>query len=333
MNMKGFDEETLLIDKIVALLHKEDKFIITTHYNIDGDGLGSEIALYILLKKLGKKVEIVNQDKTPEIYKFLPYVKDIRDTPSEYLAEPNVSIVLDCGTLKRAGKISSIVKKTPIILNIDHHFSNIGFGTINFVGVGYSSTGEMVLKILERYGELSKKQAICLYTSIITDTGSFIYNIGKNTLMSVQKLIETGISPEEISRKIYMQKPLKSVKLLTLALETLDYNLKEKVCWMYVDKKMYEATKTRAENTEGFVEMLQSIKGFKVVFLLKEDKSIKISLRSKEGYDVERVARKFGGGGHKQAAGCELKNSSISESISKMFTEIKKYNERNNSSK
>jgi len=331
--MKEFDKETLLIDKIVALFNNEDNFIITSHYNIDGDGLGSEIAIYLLLKKLGKTVEIVNQDKAPEIYNFLPYINDIKNSPSKSLAEPNVSIVLDCGTLERAGEIASFVKKTSTIINIDHHFLNTCFGTINFVDAGYSSTGEMVLKVLERYDQLSKEQAICLYTSIITDTGSFIYNVGKNTLNAVQKLLDTGISPAEISGKIYMQKPLKYIELLTLSLQTLDYNLKEKIAWMYVDKKMYEATKTTAENTEGFVEMLLALKEFKTVFLLKEDKNIKVSLRSKDGYDVETVARKFGGGGHKQAAGCELENLSISESIKKIVAEIKKNNERNNSGK
>ena len=323
---KIYVNDSSVINRICNIITVNKSFLITTHYNIDGDGLGSEIAFYLLLKTLGKKVEMVNDDKVPCMYRFLPCIKEIKTVSDIHIRKPDVSIVLDCGVLERTGKVAVLVQKTPITINIDHHFSNTGFGTVNFISDSYSSTGEMVYSILKQRYKISKKQAICLYTAILTDTGKFTYNIKPYTMSIAQQLIEIGISPEKIAEKVYMEKPLKSLNLLALVLGTLKYEKDTGVCWMTVNKEMYATTGTKEQDTEGFIEILMNIKEAKAVFLLKEENdSIKASLRSKGRYDVEKIARKFGGGGHKQASGCRLKNVSLSIAAEKLLEEIRKH--------
>jgi phosphoesterase RecJ-like protein len=322
------------IEKIYGIMKDHERFIVTTHYNIDGDGLGSEIAVYLLLRRMGKKVEMVNQDKTPPLYRFLPCTRLIRNKPSESMEKPDVCIVVDCGNLERTGETAAFAKKSRVIVNIDHHFSNTGFGTVDFIGDRYSSTGEMVYFIAARHGRIQKKQAGALYASIITDTGKFVHSMGPCTLKVVQKLIEAGADTERIAGKIYMEKPLKSLRLLSLALSTLRCEKDIKVCWMTVDRRMYALTGTDSSDTEGFVEMINGLRESRAAFLIKDDGQIRVSLRSKGGYDVEKVARKFGGGGHKQASGCRFPGgSSLIEVAGKLLEEMRKQNGRDNNSK
>ncbi|HNS33214.1 MAG TPA: bifunctional oligoribonuclease/PAP phosphatase NrnA [bacterium] len=326
-------QDRAVIDKIWETISEKEKFLITSHYNIDGDGLGSEIALYILLKKSGKKVEIVNHDDVPAIYEFLPCAGEVKNISGMNIPHPDVSIVVDCGTIERTGSVETFARQAPVIVNIDHHFSNTRFGTVNFVGEDYSATGEMVYFLLEKQGMLSKDQADCLYTAILTDTGRFIYNMGCNTLAVARELIKAGALPENIARRVYMEKPLKSLRLLSLALRTLKYEKEIGVCWMKVDKKMYMDTGTTEEETEGFVEMLMSTRESKAAFLIKEGDGIKVSMRSKGLYDVEMISRKFGGGGHRMAAGCMFRDSSITLASKKIIEALKEQNGRNNNSK
>lgn len=333
MALKLEHKDIKAVNEIKKIIAEKNTFLITSHYNIDGDAIGSELALYIQLKKLGKNVQVANHDKTPEVYKFLPFASGIKNIPSRNFRKPEVCIIVDCGELERAGAVADIVKKSSLVINIDHHFSNKRFGSVNFTGHQYSATGEMVYLILEKFGKISKEQAACLYTAIMTDTGNFVYNFGAHTMSIARHLIEYGADPEKIAKKVYMEKPLKFLKLLAAALETFQYDRDAGVCWMSVDKEMYKATGANEEHTEGFVELLASIKEFKAAFLLKENKGVRASLRSKGGYDVEKIARKFGGGGHKQASGCKFDNDSIPDAAKKILAEIKKHHGRYNNCK
>ena len=150
----------------------------------------------------------------------------------------------------------------------------------------------------------------------------------------MQKLIEAGADTEKIAGKIYMEKPLKSLRLLSLALSNLRCEKDIKVCWMTVDRRMYALTGTDSSDTEGFVEMINGLRESRAAFLIKDDGQIRVSLRSKGGYDVEKVARKFGGGGHKQASGCRFPGgSSLIEVAGKLLEEMRKQNGRDNNSK
>jgi len=333
MEMQLKNHEVKTLGKIKKIILEKDNFLITSHYNLDGDAIGSELALYILLKKLGKRVEIVNHDNTPAIYEFLPCADKIKTMPGKSFLNPGASIVVDCPEIERAGKVSAFAAKAPVVINIDHHFSNKSFGSVNFTGALYSATGEMVYFLLSLFGGIMKNQAECLYAALITDTGKFIYNLGPYTMKIADNLVESGAEPEKIARKIYMEKPLKSLRLLALALKTLKYEEDTGVCWMIVGKSMYKAAGAGREDTEGFVELLISRKEARAAFLLKEEDGIRASLRSKGGYDVEKIARKFGGGGHKQASGCRFENIPATAAAEKILLEIRKHYGRDNHSK
>ncbi|MCM8818084.1 MAG: bifunctional oligoribonuclease/PAP phosphatase NrnA [Candidatus Omnitrophica bacterium] len=303
------------IEDIVEVLKNKKSFLITSHINIDGDGIGSEISLYIALKKIGKKVEIINQDRIPAIFKFLPFSEVIKTVSNEEEAKNfEVGIVIDCGNLDRAGKIKKIIKKLPFIINIDHHLTNSQFGNINWIDPSFSSTGEMIYFVCDKLGNIDKNQAVCLYTSIIYDTYCFTHHLSNYTLDVAKKLINLKINPEKIAQKIFCEKSIQSVILFKLALETLKFNKKKKVCSMKVTKEMFKRAKAKEEHTEGFVEFLISIKGVEVGVLFKEkDKGVKVSMRSKGNIDVESIAQRYNGGGHREAAGCFLENKGIEE--------------------
>jgi len=327
MEMQLYPDDREKVREILAVLERGQSFILTTHRNLDGDAIGSELALYDMLKGMGKEVVIVNQDKIPAIYRFLPYTRNIKvcDEIIESEIKPDVSIVIDCGSPERTGKVFSLIKKAEFIVNIDHHLSNSKFANINWINRKFSATGEMIYFVLSSDGRvLTKEEANCLYTAVLTDTGSFVHNISPYTMNVAHNLVAAGAEPENIAKKVYFERPLKSVKLLSLSLNSLQFDRQKKVCWMRVDKEMYRRTGTKEEDTEGFIDILIKIKETGIVFLLKEGKDkIKVSLRSKWNFDVERIAAEFGGGGHKKAAGCFFENISIEQAEKKILSAIR----------
>ncbi|MCM8761954.1 MAG: DHH family phosphoesterase [Candidatus Omnitrophica bacterium] len=315
------------VSEICEILEKERYFLLTTHRNIDGDAIGSEIALYSALKRAGKEAIIVNYDSIPAIYRFLPYTKRVHIYSSEISITPDVAIVIDCGSSDRTGNVFKLVKKAKIVVNIDHHFSNPGFAHLNWTNHNFSATGEMVYFLISYLNrDISRKEAECLYTAILTDTGSFIYNIKPFTMGVVQDLINRGAAPEKIAKKVYLERPLRSIKLLYLALGNLKFERERKTCWMKISRDMYRKTRTKEEDTEGFIDLLVKIKEANIVFLIKEahNNVVKVSLRSKGRFDVECLASKFGGGGHKKAAGCYFTGLSLDEVEQKVLNEIDK---------
>jgi len=207
MEMKLPKREKIIINKIVKSIKEKENFLITTHYTIDGDAIGSEIAVYLLLKKLNKKVYIINQDKIPKMYEFLPETKNVKIyNENMILKKPEIAFVLDCGNFERIGKVKKFFAPDTIIINIDHHFSNVEYGNINWVSSLYSACGEMFYFLIKKFGEIDKKQATCIYTAILTDTGSFRYHFGEYTFMIIHELLKTGIDPSEISQNIYFEK-------------------------------------------------------------------------------------------------------------------------------
>ncbi|HOK56498.1 MAG TPA: bifunctional oligoribonuclease/PAP phosphatase NrnA [bacterium] len=313
------------IEEIIKVMKDKNSFLITSHINIDGDGIGSEIALYICLKKLNKHVEIINQDSIPAIFKFLPYSKHIKIfSKIKKIDNFEVGIILDSGNLERIGNVKEIIKKIPFIINIDHHITNSEFGNINWINPVFSSTGEMTYFLCEELKHIDKKIATCLYTSIIYDTCGFLHHISKYTMDIAKNLIDTKINPEKIAQKIFFEKSIKSVILFKLALETLKFDKRKKICFMRVPAEFFKKAKAKEEHTEGFVDFLISIKGIEVGVLFKEkENGIKVSMRSKGKVDVENIAKKFGGGGHREAAGCFIENKKMEEVESLIKKELR----------
>ena len=320
-------------DEITKVLQENNNFLITSHINLDGDGIGSELALYFILKKLKKKPIILNQDKLPKIYDFLPgsnkvhYLEDnCIDTKSI-----DVGIVLDCSNVKRIGKTYEIFKDIKTIINIDHHKSNENFGGLNYVDSSVSSVGEIIYELIKSINTdlLDEDISTCLFAAIITDTGSFRYsNVSSKTFKIASDLTSFGIKPYLIANNIYNKNTYSGLKLLGEALLTLEINESGCVSWLTITRKMLNDTNANDEEIEGIIDIATTLNNVEISILFREtkDNKIKVSFRSKGNFDVNKFAGKFKGGGHPNAAGClcsgkldEIKENVLSE----LFGDIK----------
>ncbi len=313
-----------ILEQIFRNINESRVFLLSTHTTPDGDSLACELALSFLLEKLGKSFTIVNADPVPEIYRFLPQVQRIKVWSSEvHYTGAEVFFVLDCGNLQRLGPVASMVKKSAVVINIDHHLHNSNFGTINWVNSTYAACAEMLFPILKNFGPLGKEEATCLYTGLMTDTGSFLYHLGPWSFSIAEQLVAYGACPEEIGQKVYFDRSLGSLLLLGQTLLSIKFDPGSGAAWAVVTRKMYENTGTKEEDTEKFVDYLRVIREARMVFLLKErDDGVKVSLRSRGNFDVEEIARRFGGGGHRAAAGCFLQGANINQAEKKVLTVI-----------
>jgi len=321
-------------DEISKILQKNNNFLITSHINLDGDAIGSELALYSILKKLKKKPIILNQSKLPKVYDFLPGVNKV-----QYLVEDDyidtksidVGIALDCSNVKRMGKTYEIFKNIKTIINIDHHASNESFGDLNYVDSSVSSVGEILYELIRfiNIDLLDKDISTCLFTSILTDTGSFRYsNVSLRTFKIASDLTSFEIKPHLIADKIYNRNTYPGLKLLGEALSTLEANNSNYVSWLTITRKMLNNTKANDEEIEGIIDVAATLDNNEISILFREtkDNKIKISFRSKGNFDVNKFAGKFNGGGHPNAAGCLCsgKMYKIKDKIlSQLFKEIK----------
>ncbi|MGQ9630166.1 MAG: DHH family phosphoesterase [bacterium] len=297
-----------MVGDLADIVRSHESFVVTTHYKPDGDAIGSELALYNFLSQLGKRVVVVS-DPIPQVYRFLPGSGSVEPSPLPEHRRYDVLIAVDCEEVKRL-KARDLVGVLPISVNIDHHPQNEGFGSHNFVNPQASASAEVIYNLIKDGGfEITYDVALCLYTATVADTGCFRYpRVTERTHLMAAELLDCGISPLFISKNLFESRSLSVIKLMGLALNTMETSDDGQVCWLYVTKKMFDATGTREEDTEGFVNYAESIEGVKVALFFRElgDGRIRVSFRSDEGVDVEEIARKFGGGGHKNASGCTL---------------------------
>jgi phosphoesterase RecJ-like protein len=320
-------------DKISRVIQKNKNFLITSHINLDGDGIGSELALYFILKKLNKKVTILNQDRIPKIYDFLPdsdkvqYWNNNRINPKSI----DVGIALDCSSIKRIGRTYEIFKDIKTIINIDHHKSNENFGNLNYLDCSASSVGEIIYELITflNIDLLDEKISTCLFTALITDTGSFRYsNVSSKTFGVASHLTRYRIKSHLIANNIYNRSTYPGLKLLGESLLTLEMDDSNYVSWLTITRKMLNDTNANDEDIEGIINIATTLNNVEISILFREtkDNKIKISFRSKGNFDVNKFAGKFKGGGHPNAAGCLCsgKLDEIKEKIlSKLFKEIK----------
>ena len=298
-----------MIQRISELINRYRIFLITAHERLDGDALGSELALYHILHSLGKEVTVYNQDGTPENYRFLPGSdRIVHELPP---LEPfEVGFILDCSELERVGREYGLIATLPNLANIDHHISNEGFCEAVLVDPLASSTGEMIYRLVSHMGlAVSREAATCLYTAIMTDTGGFRYgNTGRGTLLAAADLVDAGANPQWISEHVYEMNPPAKIRLLAAVLPTLSIDEGGRVGSLIVTQQALAAAGALPEHTEGFVDLPRTIRGVEISILYAElpDGRFKLSLRSKGTVNVERVARAFGGGGHMNAAACRI---------------------------
>jgi phosphoesterase RecJ-like protein len=296
-----------MLSQVVELIEAKNSFAITSHIRPDGDGLGSSLGLYWLLRALGKDAEVIIRDPVPHSYQNLPGAEDVRVTPvidRQY----DAVFVIECSDITRPG-IVDLEKQ--FVVNIDHHSTSALFGTINWIDSTASAVGEMIYNLCKATGvRVTKEIAECVYTALVTDTGSFHYsNTTERTFKVASELVRAGVKPAKISQAVFASYPWSKIELLSEVLSTVKRDPSGRVAWMRQTLEMQERARASEEDGDGFVNYPLSCATVEAVALLKESAPgvYRTSLRSKGDINVARIAEQFGGGGHRNAAGCTLR--------------------------
>jgi phosphoesterase RecJ-like protein len=297
--------------QVSELVRSQNTFLVLTHYRPDGDAVGSQLALLLLLKDLGKTVEAWNDDEVPAKFRFLPHSDLITRPPAEP-KDFDVVIAIDTSTWQRVGTAAQRIRSRKHFINIDHHVSNETFADINWVVPEAPASGQIAFDLIKGGGfTLTREIATCLFAAISTDTGSFSYgNTTAASLRVAAELVDTGINVGEICRHIYESYPYGRLMLLQKVLARLQLADQKRIAYMWITNAMFEESGAKREDTEGLIDYARAIHGVVVALLfeeLTEAGKYRISLRSKHPkVDVNSVASRFGGGGHRAAAGARL---------------------------
>lgn len=282
-------------------------WIVASHLTPDGDTLGSAIAMAHLLRALGGTVLHVCPDPVPARYAFLPGAEAVVTTLPDDL-DAYALVTCDAAELSRFGDWAERFSAMPLRVNIDHHVSNPGFGTLNLVLTDCAATGEVVYLLFEHFGvPVSPETAQALYAAIVTDTGGFAYEATTaETHRIAGALIGLGVRPSEMSEQLYDQVPLSELRIKALAMSRMQLSDEGRIAWTIVTQEMLDDCGAEESQLDGLTEQLRSLQGVDVAFSLRETpRGLKLSLRGKRS-DVNQVAARFGGGGHRRAAGATV---------------------------
>ncbi|MFH1406638.1 MAG: bifunctional oligoribonuclease/PAP phosphatase NrnA [Candidatus Omnitrophota bacterium] len=317
----------MLKKTLINQIRKNKSFLISSHVNLEGDALGSLLAMHELLRSLNKKVFVFCDDFPPKMYKFLIGPMKININPKD-APEYDAAIILDSPQPERIGKILSAINRSKPIINIDHHISNTNYADVNWVDSNASCVGEMIYQLYGKFGKKPNRYAAMgIYVAILTDTGSFRYeNTTPSCLKTAGELLRFGIDPKEIAQKVYETKSYQETKLLGEVISTLKLTPDKKIAYFYLTQDMLRRTNAVLEDSERFINFGRSIEGVEVAIFLREKEkpnTTKISLRSKGKVDVNKIAQIFGGGGHRAASGCEIKEP-LKEAMNMVLANIRK---------
>ncbi len=303
----NFEEE---LNKLEKVIEASRTFFLAGHVNPDGDTIGCMLALGSVLKRLGKKVYLYSRDPAPDNLGFLRHVKSIK------IARPpkgsfDAAILMECSTPERGGgDIKDVLKRVGTVVNIDHHKTSTAYGDVNVLDMHASSTAEIIYRLLyDMKVELNKTEATALYTGIVTDTGRFHFPAtSPRTLDVAARLMQTGFKFSRINDLLYATKAFESLRVLGRALESLELLNGGRLAVMTLKHSDFEAFCARVEHSENVINYGTMIPGVRMSILFREDpERVNITFRSRGHADVSHLARQFGGGGHRNAAGCRMK--------------------------
>jgi phosphoesterase RecJ-like protein len=288
-----------------AILQRQ-RFVVTSHARPDGDAIGSQLAMALALRQLGKEVQLVDKDPAPPQFQWLPGVRDIQVSPDVH-GQFDAAIVMECGDLSRTG-VDGFEKY--FVINIDHHPGNRNYGALNWFNDRAAACGEMVFELIEALGvTLTPDIATHIYVTILTDTGGFHFShITPRTFEICRRCTEAGAQPEPIARAVYDSSTMGRLRLMGEVLHNLEFEGDGRAVIAALTLDLLRRTGATHEDSDGLINLPLTVKEIQAVAFFKEIEPghFRISLRSKGNVDVNLVANAFGGGGHKNAAGCSL---------------------------
>ncbi len=297
-----------MFSKIRKTINDGNKFLITSHIDPDGDALGSAFSLFWAMKSLGKDPLVYLKDEVPYRYDFLPRPTNmVHQLPQDTY---DAVFVLDCGSLFRIGDGHEQVKGMGTIVCIDHHETNEAFGAINLVERSASSTAEILYGLYKLMKiDFTENVAVNVYTAVFTDTGSLRYdNTSPKAFGICKEMVEAGVRPAYVAQMVYETHPKERFLLLGEVLGTLRTFDNGRISMAHVTDEMFRRTGTNREHTDGFSEYIREIRGVEAAVFMRQvdERRFKISMRAKGKVDVALICSNFGGGGHKNAAGCTI---------------------------
>jgi phosphoesterase RecJ-like protein len=281
-------------------------FVLTSHARPDGDAIGSQLAMAYALRAIGKTARLVDSDPPPPQFQSFPGIGEITISPS-FDGHADAVIVMECGDLSRTG-VAGFEKY--FVINIDHHPGNTHYGAINWFDESAAACGELVFDVIEALNvRLTPEIATHIYIAILTDTGGFHFShITPRTFEICRRCTEAGARPEAIARAVYDSSTLGRLKLMGAVLHHLELEARGHLACVHMSLQLLTDAGSTAEDADGLINLPLTVKEIEAVVFFKEiePRNYRISMRSKGDVDVNRVARKFGGGGHKNAAGCSM---------------------------
>lgn len=314
---------------MIEHIKQSQNILIASHIHPDGDAIGSIISLGLSLASLGKKITLYNECPVPKVYRFLNWKERVVHH-IDNIDDFDTAIILDCADIKRIGDSCDIVSKIPIILNIDHHATNTGFGDHQRIQTDACATSEIIFYLIKELNiTITPEIAEAIYVGILTDTGSFRFSNTTQKAFTISKeLVSIGADPFKIADQIYGTYSLGSLKLLHKVLGSIQVSKNGKLSVLSLTQEMLDETDTDPEDIIGLIHYAKHIRDVKVAALIQEapknrkgcdsNSTFHVSLRSDGTVDVAEIAYEFGGGGHPNAAGFSVQTSYI-ELIKSMF--------------
>jgi phosphoesterase RecJ-like protein len=294
------------LQQIVDAIRQRQRFVVSSHSRPDGDSIGSQLAFAYAARALGKDVTVINRDAAPPPLMAFPGVPSIR-IADQVSGDFDAAVIMECGDIERPG-VAGLDRY--FVINIDHHPGNLGYGAINWFDESAAACGEMVFDLINALGvPLSIEIATHIYLAILTDTGSFHYSsISPRTFDICRQLLEAGVDPVAVARSVYDSNNMGRLKLFGAVLSAMQIDPSGRIAIVYLDHEMARSAGGTYEDTEGLINLPLTVKEIQSVVFFKQNEGdeYRVSMRSKGEIDIGAVAKEFGGGGHKNAAGCTV---------------------------
>ena len=309
-----------MLQDVLRQIEQRERFVLTSHARPDGDAIGSALACCQVLRAMGKEADVVLHDGVPRIYRSLPFADQVVQADRVH-GSYETAIILECDSIHRT-RLEGLENR--FLISIDHHSSGRPFAHVNWIDPHAVATAEMVFRLGREAGvKFSPEIATCLYTALMTDTGSFMFQgTNENTFALARELVLAGADAAHCARGIYFAHSAAKLRLLGEALRTL--HQEGHLAWAWVTQQQMESCGAKEEDCEGLVNYVLSIGEVEIAAFFRElpDGRFRVSLRSKGKLDVARVAEKFGGGGHECASGCAV-NGPLPEAVREILSQLR----------
>jgi phosphoesterase RecJ-like protein len=314
------EKRTSGVEDVLRKIGEHERFVLTSHARPDGDAVGSALACCQILRAMGKHADVVLHDGVPRVYRSLPFANEVVQS-SQVMGSYDSAIILECDSIHRT-RLEGLDGR--FLISIDHHVSGRPFAHINWIDPHAVATAEMVFRLAREAGvRFSPEVATCLYTALMTDTGSFMFQgTNENTFALARELVLAGADPAHCAQGIYFAHSEAKIRLLGEALRSL--NVDGNLAYAFVMQKQMERCGAIEEDCEGLVNYVLSIGGVEVAAFFRElpGGRYRVSLRSKGKMDVAHVAESFGGGGHQCASGCSV-DGPLADAVRQILAQLR----------